>query len=129
VTIRSNRRVGRAATPVTAAQRLNPRSDIGGEQVAYPAVNVIELPRCLGKAARPVVERLRLQPGHRITQGILVARGTDQLIGIESGKRLPLAFEHGNHLPQVCCQGCTIGRSGEGETIGHRFSPVPAATG
>lgn len=119
-----------AASPT---QRFDPRSDIGGQQIAHAAVDFVKLARGFGKGPGLAVQRLRANRRHCIAQQFLVPRSPDKTIGIKRGKRLPLTFEHGNHLPQVCRQrhghGGRCGTVGRDKGFSHRFSSVRAATG
>lgn len=86
------------------AERFEPCGDIRSQEVAHPAIDLVQVPRCQSKLARFAIERLCVEPGEGIAKPFLGSRRVEQFIGIEPGKRLPLAFEHGNHLPQIAAQ-------------------------
>ena len=84
-----------------AAQGFEPGTDIGRKQVAYTAIDIVERFGGGNQITRMRIERIGAIGCQRLAQRLFAVCALKQLIGIEPGKRLPLLFEHGNHLPQI----------------------------
>src|SRR5690606_30811667 len=97
----------RAIEPSRTGQRIEPRLDIGRDKVANLPVYLVQAARRIEHGAAFLVDFRSLLAAllQRRTQPLLVLAGDEDRIEVETGKRLPLAFENGNDLPQRIVHG------------------------
>src|SRR5690554_837873 len=82
-----------------AGQRGKPCLDVGRQKVAKLAVDLVHP---LDRVEQPAAFFVQFAAAsvERVAELLLAVAAVDDAIKVESGKRLPLAFQQGKHLPQ-----------------------------